>query len=588
MTPESLDQSIHDLLEGLITDDDFDALQMELRINPDARETYLDHVEFQNTLDIHSQGEDQMVLSSEIPLVMPKQPEPTISQEPEKPIKNSGFLSLKTTLVPVITATPVRNIEPIEPVYSENTPLIQGATSSILSILTWSSAAVIAISTLLFFGQSIKNLGSSSENLFTLSPSEDSPKFIASIQPASGSKVTLYQSEKNFLKKSIASYHQIFSGDRIQLKAGFVQINYANGVRGVIEAPAEFTIQDEKHIQLPVGKGWFHVNERGQGFTVTTSQTKNVDLGTKFGVLARKTLDDQLTVFEGSVQVSSLAKPKTEHTVYTGATLGCNTEGKLYNVNKPSQYLTSLPETPPYIHWSFDKLNGANYLPSEGTASYAKSTRAQWRSATRTRNTKLVSGFHQKAIAFQNQGEHMRTSWPGIQGATDRTVMLWLKLPKQFQSRVLPVPPILSWGAPSSTKNSEWQLRLHPRSDGRYSPSISLGADQFHGLVNLPTGEWVHLTIIQDSSAKQPFSLYLNGNQQPIQSATPSSKRIPIETIIDSENSQTLSLGGGIHRSHVQTIPCHIDDLYLFEGKLDPSVIHHWMYKQAADSDPLP
>ena len=588
MTPESLNQSIHDLLEGLITDDHFDALQMELRINPDAREIYLDHVAFQNTLDIHSQGEDQMVLSSEIPLVMPKQPEPAISQEPETPTKNSGFFPLKTATVPVKPVAPIRNIHPISPSHSEKSSIIEGTTSRILTVLTWSSAAVIAISTLLFFGQSIKDLGSSNEGLFALSTSKDTPNSIAAIQPSSGSIVSLYQNNKNFLKKSISTYHQVFSGDRVQLKAGFVQINYSNGVRGIIEAPAEFTIKDTKNIQLPVGKGWFHVTKQGQGFTVTTSQTKNVDLGTKFGVLARKTLDDQLTVFEGSVQVSSLSKPQKEHTVYSGATLGCDTKGEFYKINKPSQYLSALPETPPYIHWSFDKLNGANYLPSQGPASYAKSTRAQWRSSTHSRNTKLLPGFHSKAISFRLQGEHMRTSWPGIKGDADRTVMLWLKLPNQFQSRILPVPPILSWGTPSNTKNSEWQLRLHPRQDGRYSPSISLGADQFHGLVNLPTGTWVHLTIVQDSSAKQPLTLYLNGTQQPIQSATPSAKRLAIDTIVDSEDSQTLSIGGSYHRSQIQTIPCQIDELYVFEGKVDASIIQHWMHKKAEQISVLP
>ncbi|MCE5185411.1 MAG: FecR family protein [Planctomycetaceae bacterium] len=83
------------------------------------------------------------------------------------------------------------------------------------------------------------------------------------------------------------------------LKTGIIKLRYDDGVQVVIEAPAEYELLTSTEIALRYGKVFASVTEAGKGFTVSTANSRIIDLGTEFGVFAGTRGDTQLHVFKG-------------------------------------------------------------------------------------------------------------------------------------------------------------------------------------------------------------------------------------------------------------------------------------------------
>ena len=82
---------------------------------------------------------------------------------------------------------------------------------------------------------------------------------------------------------------------------GCIKLKYDEGVNVIIEGPASFEIDTSK-IFLDYGKLYAIVSETGKGFTVQSTNTKLVDLGTEFGVVVDKEGSSELHVLNGQVQ----------------------------------------------------------------------------------------------------------------------------------------------------------------------------------------------------------------------------------------------------------------------------------------------
>jgi hypothetical protein len=97
------------------------------------------------------------------------------------------------------------------------------------------------------------------------------------------------------------------SGDRIRasevlsLADGLVGIKTDNDVDLIIEGPAEFDFTKEGDLRLGWGKVYAVVSAQGIGFTVTTSTSKIIDLGTEFGVQADRVGSTEAHVYKGQV-----------------------------------------------------------------------------------------------------------------------------------------------------------------------------------------------------------------------------------------------------------------------------------------------
>lgn len=87
-----------------------------------------------------------------------------------------------------------------------------------------------------------------------------------------------------------------------QLVAGTVELEFREGARVTLRGPARFSLRSSNHLHLTTGNLVANVPEEALGFTVTTPQSKVVDLGTAFGLAVDKTGRTDIHVLDGLVQ----------------------------------------------------------------------------------------------------------------------------------------------------------------------------------------------------------------------------------------------------------------------------------------------
>lgn len=89
------------------------------------------------------------------------------------------------------------------------------------------------------------------------------------------------------------------SSKPVQLTQGIVKLVTNQNVQVVLEAPTEFRFVSYSEIALQYGKLFAHVSDQGRGFSVATPNTKIVDLGTEFAVLAQIDGNTEVYMYKG-------------------------------------------------------------------------------------------------------------------------------------------------------------------------------------------------------------------------------------------------------------------------------------------------
>jgi ferric-dicitrate binding protein FerR (iron transport regulator) len=135
-------------------------------------------------------------------------------------------------------------------------------------------------------------------------------------------------------------------GSRLVVRRGTVELEFRSGIRGIIRAPADVTLQREDHLFLEQGTGWFNVAPKAVGFKVSTSDLTVADLGTEFGIRAKPDFLSEVHVFTGKVEVGSRYGLKAKEIVTAGQSRKAGPAGGLQEIplsTKP--FLTHLPAT---------------------------------------------------------------------------------------------------------------------------------------------------------------------------------------------------------------------------------------------------
>ena len=107
------------------------------------------------------------------------------------------------------------------------------------------------------------------------------------------------------------SSSELTPGDRVYtnqlpyvLDKGIIELSYDEGVDLVVEGPAKFTIS-KKGIDVAYGNLYSYVSQNGRGFWVNTPNNRFIDHGTEFGVLVDENATAELHVLKGEVQYYS-------------------------------------------------------------------------------------------------------------------------------------------------------------------------------------------------------------------------------------------------------------------------------------------
>jgi hypothetical protein len=106
----------------------------------------------------------------------------------------------------------------------------------------------------------------------------------------------------------------------IQLLKGVAKITYDQGVDLIIEGPAEVELVSPSECVLNCGKVYARVSEQGMGFTVATSNSRVIDMGTEFGVLKNIDGSTEVHVIKGKTSLlsGSAKQDKKNQIVYQG------------------------------------------------------------------------------------------------------------------------------------------------------------------------------------------------------------------------------------------------------------------------------
>ena len=106
----------------------------------------------------------------------------------------------------------------------------------------------------------------------------------------------------------------------IRLESGVASLDFAKGVRVTLEGPAKYELIGPGETRLHSGSLTAHVPPEGIGFQVHTEKVEVTDLGTTFGVSVGKDGETDVDVFEGEVEVKSVAS-REEKIIHEGRSL---------------------------------------------------------------------------------------------------------------------------------------------------------------------------------------------------------------------------------------------------------------------------
>jgi hypothetical protein len=97
----------------------------------------------------------------------------------------------------------------------------------------------------------------------------------------------------------------VITDQTLQLKSGWVRLDFPSGVAAVVEAPARFSVPSAMAVKLELGKITADVPQLGHGFSIEAPTCRAVDLGTDFGVAVTREGQSEVQVFKGKVSFSA-------------------------------------------------------------------------------------------------------------------------------------------------------------------------------------------------------------------------------------------------------------------------------------------
>lgn len=100
------------------------------------------------------------------------------------------------------------------------------------------------------------------------------------------------------------------SSGAFSFKSGMIELLFFNGVRAIVQGPAEFVLLSEKHVFCRKGQWSVTVPEQGTGFEIQMPGLTVCDLGTRFHLNIAENHCD-LDVVEGAVETKNLEGEKT-------------------------------------------------------------------------------------------------------------------------------------------------------------------------------------------------------------------------------------------------------------------------------------
>jgi hypothetical protein len=297
----------------------------------------------------------------------------------------------------------------------------------------------------------------------------------------------------NYSVSGRATDEEIFhieKGEHVILEQGSMELSFRNGVRSVINGPAEFTLLDGDVLEMNRGVGWFQVPQQAIGFKVITESLEVVDLGTEFGVLAGSHIRDEVHVLKGKVRVKPLLIKGLEIDLSAGEARVVSLSGDLSPIDlAPNAFLRTLPDTLPYLYWSFDKEESSEYVVKGNDPISSDLASGVYPSSDGSGVRQLYSG--KSGLAISPIGEAgLATDWYGISGGAPRSASFWGKLPSQMPAHLT----LFGWGAQSGPSDASSRAFYTYMNEGFVG--LAFGGYWVRTERRIDDSKWHHLVVV--------------------------------------------------------------------------------------------
>ncbi|MBK1881310.1 hypothetical protein JIN85_02720 [Luteolibacter pohnpeiensis] len=387
--------------------------------------------------------------------------------------------------------------------------------------------------------------------------------------------------EVSYANGSKASHgDNLSNGAQVNLLGGSFECSLRNGAHLVIEGPAEFYLQDQNHLVLERGVGWFQIPQTAKGFSVSTNELEVIDQGSEFGVLSLSKGPDQVHVLSGKVALTTRIGSRTSEVLTAGQVRVVNHDGTLLPLPpNPGRFRSTLPGEMPYLYFNFDKVDRTGKIQVEGNLPGANVIQAHLIGDDPT--SRLVPGAVGNAISFgEGEGAWIDTNWSGFNGNTPRSAAFWFKFEKDAQKTGL-VPAAIAWGDPDNHFNRKWKVWF-PRDsgDGELHACISFGGDRFYDSHVLDDGHWHHLAAIYTGKTHEDglpdCSLYLDGELCKLEhqfGAGGKPYTNTVDTLTGGPGDGPLRMGYGI-TPDLPKFEGMLDEIYIYQGVIDEKIIN--------------
>ncbi|BDS05179.1 hypothetical protein NT6N_02190 [Oceaniferula spumae] len=384
-------------------------------------------------------------------------------------------------------------------------------------------------------------------------------------------------------------------GSRLVVNQGVVELTFETGVKSVIMAPADLTLHERDRLYMRQGRGWFHIPSEATGFTVLTADLKVVDLGTEFGVVTNPDEDDEVHVFEGRVQVTSLKGRLLQRELTKGDAIVVKAGGRLIasKSTKP-KFFQHLPQRLPYHHWSFDAKVDENYTAT-GNVPWAKSLQS-----VKVKCDQVPGKFGQ-GLSFDGVDDYLETNWPGVSGSQPRAVSFWVKIPKNQINQSSYDSGCVGWGLHSGSGNHRCKLfiasdhELNPGGESNHVVQMTFNQFWYVGTTQLNDGDWHHVAASymgrSDENGLPAVDIYIDGQLETCNFKA-TDKGLPVEvdtlTAKNSPFATPLTFGSSLEtdRGQRRFFRGELDEIFLIEGSISAAQVQ-CLYRKNSLPDEL-
>lgn len=392
---------------------------------------------------------------------------------------------------------------------------------------------------------------------------------------------------------------------RLQISQGAVELNFTTGVRAIVLGPADITLHDDNQLYMSSGIGWFHVPKQAQGFTVVTRELNIIDLGTKFGVISDPLKDDEVHVIQGKVKVEALHGVKKDTLLTTGQAAAVRPFGRFHTKKlQPETFPTQLPQTLPYMHWTFDEPH--NLLSHHSLNDTSDISYYQYGTSNPSLPPHPSPGPFGNAAVFDGSNDYLETDWQGILGRQPRTVAFWLKNPR----RENPPPTrhtetIIAWGYQqeldhsTANVNSKWTIHLKWDTNQQPLLHVSFGGFWFyHPEPIFSEDAWHHVTVVytgqSDINGYPETRIYVDAEEiKCIPDAhNPTLRNADNHIIINTIDHTPLTIGANLpypsapNINRTTLLQAEIDELFIIEGVISKDSVRQLMIENRLNHIP--